>query len=354
MEIIVPDMGHGNCVGIFVKDASLLVDCGVQNKKKALNFRFIQSNLNNSSTKDLAITHYHYDHYNLLKKFPDKFFDNIYLPALPPESSTAQVILEFLSLASVMHYKGYAAIGDIIRVAKNNIITLTSKDCFYSLNKKWEVLWPDYNIIDRRNIITIQQIREKINEIKNKLKKMNPKFLEEFEYWYEIFSTYFNDKREKPIADEIEREKRRKYNISPQIKNSLEEIEKTFKSLVDRSSLVFQKINHDLLFTGDIDKIILDHELNFGNNNYFLIEAPHHGTRYGKAFDKISTEILLISRKRSDNIATGFLKKLPWRILVDTARTGNCIINRRLHHKEMQFISIEDDKASAYFAFQLL
>ena len=28
MEIIIPDMGHGNCVGIFVKDASLLVDCG--------------------------------------------------------------------------------------------------------------------------------------------------------------------------------------------------------------------------------------------------------------------------------------------------------------------------------------
>ena len=45
MEIIVPDMGHGNCVGIFVKDASLLVDCGVQNKKKALNFRFIQSDV---------------------------------------------------------------------------------------------------------------------------------------------------------------------------------------------------------------------------------------------------------------------------------------------------------------------
>jgi len=353
MEIIIPDMGHGNCVGIFVKDASLLVDCGAQNKKKALNFRFIQSNLNNSSTKDLAITHYHYDHYNLLKKFPDKFFDNIYLPALPPESQTAQAILEFLSLAIVIHYKGYPAIGEIIRVAKNNIIALTSKDCFYSLNKKWDVLWPDYNIIDRRNN-AIQQIRDKIDEMKKKLKKKNSKLLEEFEYWYEIFSTYFKDRREKPIADEIEREEGRKYNTLPQIKNSLEEIEKTFKSLVDRSSLVFQEINHDFLFTGDIDRIILDHELNFGNNNYFLIEAPHHGTRYGKAFDKISTEILLISRKRSDNIATGFLKKLPWRILVDTARIGNCIINRRLRHKNVQFISIEDDETKAYFYFHLL
>lgn len=319
-------MGHGNCVDIFINGSALLVDCGAQNKKKKSNFRFIRPNLNNSSTKDLAITHYHYDHYNLLEKFRGKFFDNVYLPALPPESPTARVILEFLSLASVIHYKGYPAIGEIIRVAKNNITALTAKDCFYSLNKKWEVLWPDYNIIDRRNIITIQQIREKINEIKNKLKKMNPKFLEEFEYWYEIFSTYFNDKREKPIADEIEREKRRKYNISPQIKNSLEEIEKTFKSLVDRSSLVFKEINHDFLFTGDIDKIILDHELDFGNNNYFLIEAPHHGTRYGKAFDKVSTEILLISRKHDDNIATEFFKKLPWEVLVDTARAGNSIL----------------------------
>ena len=354
MEIIILDMGHGNCVGIFIDDSALLVDCGARNKKKESNFRFIQSNLNNSSTRDLAITHYHYDHYNLLEKIRDKFFDNVYLPALPPESQTAQAILEFLSLAIVIHYKGYPAIGEIIRVAKNNITALTAKDCFYSLNKKWDVLWPDYDIIDRRNIIRTQQIRGKIKEIKERLRKIDPKLLEEFEYWYGIFSTYFSDKREKPIADGLKREERRKYNISPQIKNSLEEIEKTLGSLTDRSSLVFKEINHDFLFTGDIDKIILDHELNFGNNNYFLIEAPHHGTRYGKAFDKISTEILLISRKRSDNIATGFLKKLPWRILVDTARIGNSIINRRSHHKDIQYISIEDDKTSIYFAFHLL
>ena len=105
-----------------------------------------------------------------------------------------------------------------------------------------------------------------------------------------------------------------------------QEIEKTFKSLVDRSSLVFQEINHDFLFTGDIDRIILDHELNFGNNNYFLIEAPHHGTRYGKAFDKVTTEVLLISRKYSDDVAIEFLKKLPWKILIDTARMGNSIL----------------------------
>ena len=71
MKVIIPDMGHGNCIGVFEDTSgSLLVDCGAQNDDKKANFdAIIRGELEGERRRDLIITHYHADHHNLLQTF---------------------------------------------------------------------------------------------------------------------------------------------------------------------------------------------------------------------------------------------------------------------------------------------
>lgn len=79
-----PDVGHGNCVSIFNDEASLIVDCGAENNDKVESFfNFVELKLKNSKKRELIITHYHFDHYNLLSKLPPSYFERVYLPKLP-------------------------------------------------------------------------------------------------------------------------------------------------------------------------------------------------------------------------------------------------------------------------------
>ena len=167
MEIIILDMGHGNCIEIFDKEksSSMLIDCGSE-RSKINNFtNLIKYRVKNVKNRDLAVTHYHFDHYNLLDILPRKFFDNIYLPCLPPLSHTARAMLKFLALAITSQYQEYYLIPTILTKAKN-ICPLIKKDSFSAICRDWEVLWPDYNILDRSNRRKIETILSKINTIK--------------------------------------------------------------------------------------------------------------------------------------------------------------------------------------------
>lgn len=348
MEIIVPDMGHGNCVGIFVDDSALLVDCGAEDNKVKNFTNLIENKVRKTNKKDLIITHYHCDHYNLIDRFPRKFFDNIYVPSLPPKTTTAQAIFEFIALAIVTFYKKYYLFPQLLSAGK--IIHPRIKgDTFTTINKEWDVLWPHYEIVNVRNKVKIETIRRKIREIKNIL---DPNKQEEFDRWCDILSKSFS--KEQKQSKDIPRKISKEGKVDKEILKGLVTIEKIFKDIANRASLVTRDDDFDFLFTGDIDDVILNNYLQFGDNHYFLIEAPHHGGYYGNAFDNTSTDILVISRKSKYKPRAEYFRELPWRILVDTARIGNSIINRKSHHKDIQFISIEDDKASAYFAFHLL
>ena len=75
MKIVIPDVGQGNCLGIF-SISSLLVDCGGENNKIKNFDNFILKSLRNQPAK-VIITHYHFDHYNFLSRIQDKFFGHI-------------------------------------------------------------------------------------------------------------------------------------------------------------------------------------------------------------------------------------------------------------------------------------
>jgi len=315
-------MGHGNCIGIFDKRLPpLLIDCGTTNDNKINNFtKLIKRRLRKVNSRDLIITHYHFDHYSLLGNFPGKFFDNIYLPALPQESPTAQAMEKFLALAIVTRYEKYY-LTPIILSSGKNIRCLVKNESFDVMGRDWEVLWPNYKIIDKINRRKIKTIFNKINEVKGKL---NDRQSHEFENWYNYLSEYFSEEPKK--LDNFPREMPKNNEMDMEVQGALISIEKIFKDIANRASLVVRDEIIDFLFTGDVDRTVLNKYLDFGDHRYFLIEAPHHGGYYGYAFDNISTEVLVISREVNYKPNCKFFRNLPWNILVDTGRTGNCII----------------------------
>ena len=190
MQIIIPDMGHGNCIGIFDKGSSpLLIDCGTRNDNKINNFtNLIKCRLKRVDSRDLIITHYHFDHYSLLGNFSGKFFDNIYLPALPRESTTAQAMKMFLALAIVTRHEKYYLTPMILSSGKY-IRCLVKNETFDVIGRDWEVLWPDYQIIDKINRRKIKTIFTKIDKVKGEL---DDRQSQEFEKWYYILFLKIN------------------------------------------------------------------------------------------------------------------------------------------------------------------
>lgn len=322
LRIIIPDMGHGNCVGLFEENSgSLLIDCGAEDTIRKANFNnLIRGELDKANKRDLIITHYHSDHHNLLDSFAPNFFGNIYLPRLPSRSPTAQVMLEFISLAIVSRYQNYYLIPTIMKHAKA-IHPLERGDRFLALNKHWDVLWPDYNIIDERNQLKINRLREAIENSQDALTREQK---DNFEKWLGILSTAFSQHERNGIQLEGLEENS---STSTAVQEALESVEETFKDLANRTSLVVRDNTPiSFLFTGDIDDSILNNCLFFGNHEYVLIEAPHHGGYYGRAFENVSTQVLVISRKERYKPRCEYFRDLFWNNLVDTPRNGNCTI----------------------------
>jgi hypothetical protein len=344
MEIVVPEMGHGNSIGIFCEGMpSLLIDCGTRNRSYIKNFSLLRSRLNPVSSRDLLITHYHYDHYNLLSQLPNKFFDSAHLPALPRESRTAEVVKQFLCIALVTGFREYYLAPMIVSKAKT-IHCWVKGNSFKAMGRKWEVLWPDYQIIDKMNSRKVEAISKKIGELKERL---SDKQREELEEWYGLLSDYLSgEQRDSPNSL---RENVRKQEIDPEVEAALSATEDIFKDIANRASIVVVDEDHDFLFTGDIDDTILNTHLNFGPHDYFLIEAPHHGGYYGFAFDNVSTEVLVISRRKNYTPDHRFFRNLDWKFLVDTARTGNCTIQTTRQNRQLKLVVRQPANISSYF-----
>lgn len=322
LEIFLPDLGHGNCVGFFNDNLnSFIVDCGTNDNWKIQNFDALVFNrLMLQNRVSLAITHYHTDHYNLIHKFRDRFFDVIFVPALPRHSQTADIILHFLSLSTVFNHREYYLSSELVRKTQH-IRALVKGDTFTTFNLDWDVIWPDYSLIDKINKKRIIRIQEKINDL---VADLSDDDKEEFERVYRYLSRAYSE-------NEPDYENRPKFDWNKEINfdvvDKLNNIEKKFRQLANRTSLVFFDFDGNYLFTGDVDDVCLNRYVQFNNDEYLLIETPHHGGYYGKAFNNVKTHYLLISRKSSDRPRCEYFQNVSWEILIDTARIGNSKIN---------------------------
>ena len=190
-----------------------------------------------------------------------------------------------------------------------------------------------------------------IEEIKNRLDR---NFLEEFEFWYSVLSDAFSGEEYNDFEFKYVIKSEQERQTNPEIIESLNKIEKAFKPLANRTSLVAREIHGDFLFTGDVDKTVLDNYLNFSDIEYFIVETPHHGGFYGKAFNNLKTEVLVISRNAKYTPRPEFFCYVDWKILVDTGKQGSCIVEKCSGQPCYTYtITIKSKEAFAYF-FKLL
>jgi len=84
LEILVANVGHGDCTGIFRLQKSLLVDFGTKGVKKyARVAAYVEWLTDVRNERKLVISHYHSDHYSLLERLPPvTFMNHIFQPSL--------------------------------------------------------------------------------------------------------------------------------------------------------------------------------------------------------------------------------------------------------------------------------
>lgn len=328
MQIIVTNVGHGNCIGIFQNERGLVVDYGAQSVfKHQRETRIIEDGLSQTISKDLIITHYHWDHYNLLSSLPRHYFENAYMPALPPQTNTGSAILEVLAFFTLIRYDFYPLIPEILRVTRSPKPLIRGKT-FSTLNSTWKTVWPDYSVVDRIHRSKIKRLKASISRARQNLSERDQ---QRFERIYRYFSEAFSGDSEY-VEETFGRESsnrstylsEQKSKLSIQLKEQLKKIEKIFREVTNAVSLVAR--NNLFLFTGDVSNKVLDKYLQLNDQSYFFIEVPHHGTHYGKGLDRLETDILAISRGRKDQIKSKLLRKVRWKVLVDTARHGTCSV----------------------------
>ncbi|WNZ28658.1 MAG: MBL fold metallo-hydrolase [Candidatus Bathyarchaeota archaeon] len=314
---------------MFEKDTtSFVIDCGTRDSKKAINFcNGLKKELTKIASHDLMISHYHFDHYSLVNKFPFFFFDNIYLPALPPQSRTADIMYQFLSVANILAFRNYY-LAPIISNHGKKICPLVKGDSFNAINREWKVLWPDYNVVDKINRKKINKLQIEIGKI---VEELRPDDREAFEQTYGRLSRTFSTKEKSEeqtltISIPLEKETDNRFN------DRLRKIEGNFRNLANRVSLVVRDESNDFLFTGDVDNTILDNYLNF-EEEYFLVQAAHHGGYYGQAFNNVETNLLVISRAKRYKTRCEYYQELTWNKLIDTAMMGNSKITFLTKHK---------------------
>ena len=330
MEIIVPDMGHGDCVGIFRPKKALLIDFGTNGvKRRAGEAQEVENMINTRNERKLIISHYHSDHYSLVKRFPSKYFDESYLPALPPRTAVGRVLLQTLALLIVMRYRHYPLIPEIIRTSRKIRPSIRS-DTFTAVGLRWKVEWPDYRVLEkiRRVHNKSENLRRKISRITQKLSEAQRRRFEEI-YGYLSRSLAPEERYEnlKRIFPEMDR-----YEISGNsaidnnsLRQHLREVEKDFKGITNYASLIVR--NNLFLFTGDVANKVLDSYVRLNDQPYFFAKASHHGSCYGSGLDGLSGDILTISRDKRSKIRKEYFYNVDWKILIDTARHGSCYLN---------------------------
>lgn len=328
LEILVADVGHGDCTGIFRPQESLLIDFGTMGVKKYAGVAaYVEQLTDMRNERKLAISHYHSDHYSLLRRLPSNYFHESYLPALPPKTSVGRTILKAIALFIALRYRRYFLIPEIRRTSRR-IHPLVRGDRFTAVDFDWEVMWPDYGVLER-----IRRVRNMVGRLRDKLSRIRDELSEEqrsrFDRIYEELSVSFapegfSDYRG-PIEETVAREPR-PYN-SVQDKNlhrRLEEIEDEFRTLANYTTLIVR--NSLFLFTGDADNKVLNDFVRLNDQPYLFVKASHHGRYYGRGLDSLSTVILAVSRDRRTKINRGYFYSVKWSILIDTVRHGTCSI----------------------------
>jgi len=329
LEILVANMGHGDCTGIFRHRKSLIVDFGTKGVKKyAKEAAYVEYLTSTKNERKLIVSHYHYDHYSLLRRLSTGYFHESYLPALPPETSVGRAVLEAITLFITLRYRRYFLIPEILRTSRR-IIPLIRGNRFTAADFDWEVMWPDYRVLEQigRVCNMVRRLRAKISRIRDGLSEQQRRRFDEIYGKLSIsFAREGVANHRKSMEEEYTMEEDEPYDSieNENLWHPLEEIEDEFRTLANYTTLIVR--NTFFLFMGDVDDKVLNDFVRLNDQPYLFVKASHHGKCYGRGLNSLSTVVLAVSRDGRTKIHRGYFHRMKWNILIDTARHRTCSI----------------------------
>ena len=280
--------------------------------------------------KQFAITHYHWDHYNFISLVPRIFLISymflLYLLLLTLEKPSLKILCLFI----ITKFRNYPLIPLLLKSTKE-IQALHRGDTFYAGDIRWEVLWPDYHILDQFMRRKLENLRKRIDNIKNQLDSRQQRA---FNIIYNVLSgafsdsievMWFNNYLEEDYLD-VERE-----GLPSSLIRAVGELEKEFKKLTNSASLIFSSKEYPhMLFLGDASDLALNIRCakpDLREIPFFLIKAAHHGTHYGNILDGVKTKFLVFSRNKILKPRDEYFTNIDWYSIIDTHKHGSCLIS---------------------------
>lgn len=328
VSIHVLDVGHGDSLLLTDRNKGFLFDCGTLYPRKHLDVpKHIEMMLSAINNNGLLVSHYHFDHYSFIRYFqnPGSLFSRIYVPDLPvtgPANLASRAIRNFLKLSVTTKFSHYHLLPELYSRVHAPIIPCRKGDAVRCTGNNLRVIWPDFThpIFQSRPIQ--QRAKSIINTCEPYLEEMDLRPIPEDTSVTRFFQylDYLN-RREVP------------YDVT-RIKNILEEMETAFQDLADTFSIVansWRKRFGRLLFLGDIKEAVLNSIHIPGKREYTMIKAAHHGTRFGKSLNDLSTEFLVISRDikefpRLRDIHKNYYKSINAVSIISTEHLSHSII----------------------------
>lgn len=338
-KVFMFDVGHGDCVLLADdKDQGLLVDCGALKPQKHVRVpRFIEYSLLANNTCGFVVSHYHWDHYSLFRwfKHPDALFSKLYLSNLPirgPGREATLAIMDYLKVAmfsDFLHYRILPEMYDLFIKTGRPIVFCKKGVIIHEASLHLKVFWPDLYHPSLRS----KKVKEKASAVREKIEPIMDR------YNIPKPSRYGTDYSMERFFRDLEIEELRYRELPEQIREevheTLKQVEREFSDLANIFSIAFRtyyKRRSRFLFLGDLTDDLLNQITVPGNKIYECFKTAHHGTTFGKALKKMSTEFLLVSRSQKEfpnikKINDGYTSKMRYRMLLSTEFLGDCYIS---------------------------
>lgn len=337
-EVFMFDVGHGDCVLISDdKDQGLLVDCGALKPQKYFKVpQFVEYSLLANNMCGFVVSHYHWDHYSLFRRFkhPDALFSKLYLPNLPirgPGREAALAIMDYLKVAifsDFLYYRILPEMYDLFIKTGRPIVFCKKGVIIDEASLRLKVFWPDLY----HPSLGSKRVKEKASAVRKIIEPLMERYdipkPSRYDTAYSI-EKFFQDLRREEL-----RYRKSPEQIRGEIYETLEQVERDFSDLANIFSIAFRtyyKRRSRFLFLGDLTDDLLDQIIILGNRRYECLKAAHHGTTFGRALRNMSTEFLLVSRSQREfpnikEINDGYISKMRYQMLLSTEFLGDCYI----------------------------
>lgn len=339
-QLTVYNVYFGDCIDIELDNKEkLLVDCGSNflGEKLKSYFKNIADDImkNHNNNVKIVVTHFHEDHYNILKYFSESSIEEIYIPNFFTEE---EIKLEFFTLLQKAEDNLiYQNAKKMLKLIPNLVLEkseqgksiLKSKAMITFVKREdpisddFTTLWP--NIKEYTITVVLNKVKEELNnnkEIVSTIENFSKQYHEITEQIKQRLYLESNVRTLDVLANELQKIVEEAINFIERIDN-IPKISRYIMSEIhniqNEISVVFHKKDitstaDDCLFLGDIPSDIYEEYIyrDVCKKKYKCIKVAHHGSDDYFTLNLPDSEHLIISNGKPEHIKKGNTKRCPY------------------------------------------